>query len=322
MMSVDQRPPFHPELAEVHRQFPLNEEIGSPQELAIRRKALSFSLEDTIRGKEDVIIHEERDIAGPTGPMKTSIFRPKAQRGSGKQALGILHIHGGGHCSGNRFMGLASVLDYVEEFDAVVVSAEYRLAPEHPQPAQLDDSYAALIWMSENTKELGISPDQMIVCGSSGGGNLAAGVALLARDRSGPKLRGQLLIYPWLDDSNQTVSMLQFADTPPFTRSNAIDASNYALGKNHEHANMYTVPSHAKDLAGLPPTFIDSGDTDVFREEDVNFATALWKAGVSTELHVWPGCWHGFDMFVPDAPISRRAKLARSAWLRSLIFDQ
>lgn len=322
-MSLDlRRPPLHPDLSEVHNQFPKNEEISSPEELVIRRKVLDFSLEDTIRGKENIIIHEEREIAGPTCPLKASVFRLKAQHKSAKQFPGILHIHGGGHCAGNRFMGLAGMLDWVVEFGAVLVSAEYRLAPEHPQPAQLDDSYAALVWMSENAKELGISQDQIIVCGASAGGNLAAGVVLLARDRAVPKVRGQLLMYPWLDDSNTTGSMQQFGDTPPWTKSNSVDACNYALGTNREHATMYTVPSHAKDLGGLPPTFIDVGDADVFRDEDVDYATALWKAGVSTELHVWPGCWHGFDIFVPDAPISRRAKLARSVWLRSLIDGQ
>ncbi|KAJ5681327.1 esterase/lipase [Penicillium maclennaniae] len=256
------------------------------------------------------------------GPMRASVFRPKTQRKPGQLAPGVLHIHGGGHCSGNRFMGLASVLGWVEEFGVVLVSAEYRLAPEHPQPAQLHDSYAALVWMSENAQELGISQAQIIVCGGSAGGNLAAGVVLLARDLSGPRVHGQLLMYPWLDDSNATGSMQQFGDIPPWTKSNSIDACNYALGVNREHATMYSVPSHAKDLGGLPPTFIDVGEADPFRDEDVDYASALWKAGVSTELHVWPGCWHGFDVFVPDAPISRRAKLARSVWLSNLIYGQ
>ena len=321
------RPPQHPDLAEVYNQLVKNESISTPEQIAIRRKALNFSLEDVMQGRESTISHEEKEFQGPAGPLKVSIFRPQKvneslRRDPNYKTPGILHIHGGGHMSGTRFLGMEApaVLDWVEEFGAVIVSAEYRLAPEHPQPAQLDDSYAALLWMTESAQELGFSPDHLIVCGGSAGGNLAAGVVLLARDRAGPKIRGQLLMYPWLDDSNETNSMHQFGDTPPWTMENNIDALNYALGRNREHANMYTVPSRATDLAGLPPTWIDAGDADVFRDEDVAYASALWKAGVSTELHVWPGCWHGFDIFVPNAPVSRRARAARSQWMHALLF--
>ncbi|OQD74165.1 hypothetical protein PENDEC_c012G02290 [Penicillium decumbens] len=322
-MSPDlRRPPFDPDLAEAQKGFPKNTEIKTPEDIAARRIALNFSVEDILRGKEDTIHHEERDIPGPAGSLKASIFRPKAQQKPGHQAPGILHLHSGGHCSGNRFIGLQGVLDWVEEFGAVLVSAEYRLTPEHPQPAQVEDSYAGLVWLGENAQELGVNPDQIIVCGCSSGGNLAAGVVLLARDRSGPKIRGQILMAPWLDDSNSTSSIQQFGDLFPWTRSNNIDGSNYALGVNREHATIYTVPSRAKDLSGLPPTFVDTGDCDIFRDEDIDYASTLWKGGVSTELHVWPGCWHGFDVFVPDAPISRRARSARSAWLRRLLSSE
>ena len=219
-------------------------------------------------------------------------------------------------------MGLANVLEWVEEFGAVCVSAEYRLAPENPQPALVEDSYAALVWMSDNAQGLGFSKDRIIVCGGSAGGNLAAGVVLLARDRSRPKVFGQLLMYPVLDDSSSATSMLQFGDMPPWTRSNSVDSWNYTVGKDRQHVSIYSAPARAKDLSGLPPTFIDTGDADVTRDEDVNYASALWKAGVSTELHVWPGCWHGFDVYVPDVPISRRAMAVRSNWLRKLLGSQ
>ncbi|KAJ5903650.1 hypothetical protein N7504_006033 [Penicillium tannophilum] len=317
-MSSLPRPSLHTDLAEVHNQLPKDDEISTPEQIANRRKALDFTLEHTLRGRENAISHEEREFKGAAGPLKASIFRPKQSQQS--KTPGILFIHGGGHISGSRFMGIDSALDWVEEFGAILVSADYRFAPEHPQPAQVEDSYAALEWMSGQSQELGFDRDQIIVCGGSAGGNLAAGVTLLARDRSGPPIRGQLLMYPWLDDSNITHSMMQFADLAPWTRSNSIDACNYALGVNREHATIYTIPSRAKDLTGLPPTWIDVGDADVFRDEDVDYASKLWKAGVSTELHVWPGCWHGFDAFAPDAPISRKVRSARSVWVRNLIF--
>ncbi|KAJ5587808.1 uncharacterized protein N7459_003573 [Penicillium hispanicum] len=327
MASNLPQPFMHPDLAQVHSQLPQNDEIGTPEALANRRRFLNFTLEDTLRGREDVIAHEEREIPGPTGPLTASIFRPKktaesTQQQPQTQTLGILHIHGGGHCSGNRFLGIASALDWVEELGAVVVSAEYRLAPEHPQPAQLEDSYAALEWLSGHAQELGVSADHIVVCGGSAGGNLAAGVVLLARDRSGPKIRGQLLMCPWLDDSNATGSMRQLGHLAPWTLSNSVHACDYALGVDRRHATMYTVPARADDLRGLPPTFMDVGDADVFRDEDVAYAAALWKAGVSTELHVWAGCWHSFDIFVPDAPISHRARGLRSTWLRQLVSNR
>ncbi|KAJ5933999.1 esterase/lipase [Penicillium verhagenii] len=318
-MSSITRPPLHPDLSNAHNQLPKDDEISTPEQIANRRKALDFTLEYTLRGRETTISHEETEFTGPAGQLKVSIFHPKEKQTKQPKTLGILYIHSGGHISGSRFLGIDSALDWVEEFGAVLVSADYRFAPEHPQPAQVEDSFAALNWMSAHSQELGFDRDQIIVCGGSAGGNLAAGVVLLARDRSGPQVRAQLLMYPWLDDSNTTNSMMQFADLPPWTRSNSVDACNYALGVDREHATIYTVPSRAEDLGGLPPTWIDVGDADVFRDECVDYASKLWKAGVSTELHVWPGCWHGFDTFAPDAPISRRARLGRSEWVRGLM---
>ncbi|KAJ5628443.1 esterase/lipase [Penicillium lividum] len=315
------RPSLHPDLTEAHNQLPKNDEISTPEQIANRREALNFTLEYALQGREHIISHEEKEFQGPTKTLKASIFRPKQPKQSNPP--GILFIHPGGHISGSRFLGIDSALDWVEEFGATLISADYRFAPEHPQPAQVEDSYAALEWMSEQSQDLGFDRDRIIVCGGSAGGNLAAGVVLLARDRSGPRILGQLLIYPWLDDGNATHSMMQFGDLAPWTRSNSIDACNYALGVEREFATIYTVPSRAsaKELGGLPSTWIDVGDADVFRDECVEHASKLWTAGISTELHVWPGCWHGFDTFAPNAPISRRARLARSEWVRNLVLS-
>lgn len=315
------RPPLHPDLDEVQKSFPANPPPDTKEGLAASRQALAFKLEDMLQGREDKISHEDIDIPSPAGPMRATILRPKAgyTAPSVADTPGIISFHGGGHLAGNRFMGINVALDWIEKLGAVCLTAEYRLAPEHPQPAQLDDSYAALTWMSEHAAELGFNPHKLIVSGGSAGGNLAAGVALLARDRSGPEILGQLLIYPWLDDSNETVSIHQFGELRPWTRAHSLVACDYALGENRERASIYTVPSRAKDLAGLPSTFIDVGAADVFRDEDVDYANALLKCGVQVEFHVWPGCWHGFDAFVPDAPISRRAAQTRLEWLQDLV---
>lgn len=313
------RPPLNPELAAAHQNVPLMD-VGTPEKLHAYRQSLEsiFTAEIVLKGKEDVISYEERDIPGPAGPMKATIFRPKHSTRTVENTPGFVHIHGGGLTTGNRFLGF-TVLDWVETFGAICVTAEYRLAPEHPQPAALEDSYAALKWTSEHATELGFNPDKLVVTGGSAGGNLAAGVALLARDRSGPVLRGQVLVYPWVDDRMDSLSIQQYGDILPVTKENLVHAGDLAWGVNREHANMYTAPMRATDLSGLPPTWIDVGEADVVRDQDIAYAAALWRDGVSTELHVWPGCWHGFDLFVPEAPVSQQAKATRVEWLRKLL---
>ncbi|PLB36537.1 alpha/beta hydrolase [Aspergillus candidus] len=311
---------IHPDLQEMQKLLSAGPRFNLVDDLDKARAAFDLKIETIIQGYEETISYEDTNIPGPTGPMKTTILRPKHQKHTtAEDTPGILHIHGGGHCMGSRFFGANTVLPCITALGAVCVTAEYRLAPEHPQPAQLDDTYAALAWMSDHAQELGFNPRKLIVYGGSAGGNLAAGVSLLARDRAGPSIFAQVLIYPWLDDSNETFSMKQCADIQPWTRQKSMVACDYALGKNREHVSAYTVPSHATDLEGLPPALIDAGTADLFRDEGVDFAAALLRAGVSVELHLWPGCWHGFDTIVPDAPISRRAVAARVEWLRDLL---
>ncbi|KAH2170273.1 hypothetical protein KXW37_002697, partial [Aspergillus fumigatus] len=195
MASPILRSPITSDLANV---TPDLVDVSTPEKLKSYRESLEpiFTLENIIRGKENIISYEELDIPGPAGPMRATIFRPKHQTHPIDEIPGILHIHGGGLATGNRFLGF-TMLDWVESLGAVCLTAEYRLAPEHHQPAQLEDSYAALQWMSDHAAELGFNPHKLVVCGSSAGGNLTAGVTLLARDRSGPQICGQVLIYPW-----------------------------------------------------------------------------------------------------------------------------
>ncbi|OOF91975.1 hypothetical protein ASPCADRAFT_176588 [Aspergillus carbonarius ITEM 5010] len=319
MTSPIPRPPLNPDLAATHSTIPTMD-ISTPEKRTTYRTFLStlFTLENTIHGKESTISYTEVDIPGPAGPLRATIFRPKNPRTDVSTIPGILHMHGGGHSTGNRFMGF-TVLEWVEALGAVCMTAEYRLAPEHPQPAQLEDSYAALTWMSEHAEELGFNASKLVVCGGSAGGNLAAGLTLLARDRAGPEIRGQVLMYPWVDDGVEGCSMEQFGDIAPLTKADAAQASDFAFGKDREFADMYTVPLRAESFKGLPATFIDVGEADVFRDQDLKYAAALWRDGVSTELHVWPGSWHGFDVFVPEAEVSRRARAARLEWLRRLL---
>ncbi|MGW4125854.1 alpha/beta hydrolase [Nocardia sp. NPDC004711] len=234
---------------------------------------------------------------------------------------GIYHIHGGGMILGQRMVGVAQILPWIVAHDAVAVTVEYRLAPEFPDPYPVEDCYAGLVWTAENAAELGIDPDQIIITGASAGGGLAAGTALLARDRKGPHLKGQVLACPMLDDRDQTYSTTQFSEGGLWDRTSNLTGWNALLGERRgtDDVSIYAAPARATDLSGLPSAFIDCGSAEVFRDEDVAYATALWHAGVQTELQVYPGGFHGFDMMAPHSALAQTAAAARNAWVARLL---
>lgn len=236
---------------------------------------------------------------------------------------GIYHIHGGGMIAGNRMVGVAQIVPWILEHNAVAVTVEYRLAPEFPDPYPVEDCYAGLLWTAEHAVELGIDLDRLIVAGASAGGGLTAGVALLARDRNGPKLTGQVLMCPMLDDRDQTPSTEQFENVGLWVRSSNLVGWNALLGDRlgTQDVSVYAAPARATDLAGLPPAFIDCGSAELFRDEDIAYATSLWCAGVQAELHVWPGGFHGFDMVAPHTALARIATDTRNAWVTKLLGD-
>ncbi|WP_199515988.1 alpha/beta hydrolase [Nucisporomicrobium flavum] len=263
---------------------------------------------------------EERLVPGLDGDPDISLLicRPTAPKG----VLGcVYHTHGGGMIIGDNRTGVPDMLDWAEEFDLVVVSVEYRLAPETPHPGPVHDCYAGLLWTAGHADELGFDPDRLLVAGGSAGGGLAAALALMARDRGGPALRGQVLICPMLDDRNDTPSAIQMAGLGVWDRT-ANDTGWTALlgdARGGPDVSPYAAPARATDLSGLPPAFIDVGSAETFRDEDVAYATRIWQAGGVAELHVWPGAFHGFDGMVPQAALSQEAKAARVRWLRRLL---
>jgi acetyl esterase/lipase len=224
----------------------------------------------------------------------------------------VLHLHGGGMVAGTRRSDLHVLAEWVSELGVTLVSPEYRLAPENPHPAPVQDCYRTLTWMERNGFT---SP---VVAGTSAGGGLAAAVTLMARDYGGPAVRGQLLIYPMLDDRCETPSSHQFLDGTIWVRSSNITGWTALLGdaRGGPDVSPFAAPARATDLSGLPPTYVDVGSVDVFRDEAVDYASRIWQAGGDAELHVWPGGCHGFDQLVPEAALSRRARATRRAWLR------
>ncbi|MFI7444123.1 alpha/beta hydrolase [Nonomuraea indica] len=260
---------------------------------------------------------EDRHVPGPEGApdVRLRVHRPAAGPEEARPCL--YWIHGGGMMVGTPEMDDAFLAEYVERLGCVVVAVDYRLAPEHPDPAPVEDCYAGLVWTAASAAELGVDPGRLAVGGASAGGGLAAGTVLLARDRGGPAVAFQLLICPMLDDRNVTPSSHEFADAVVWNRDANLFGWRALLGDRAggDDVSPYAAPARAGDLAGLPPAFVDVGELEVFRDEDVDYAMRLVRAGVSTELHLYPGAFHGFDMMAPDTALGVRARQTRIAAL-------
>ncbi|MFF2362799.1 alpha/beta hydrolase [Streptomyces sp. NPDC058122] len=264
----------------------------------------------------------ELTVPGPPGAPDISLFviRPVAPPEHGPRPV-IYHSHGGGMVLGTNRAGAEVVLEWARELDAVVVSVEYRLAPEHPYPAGVEDVYAGLLWTARHAGELGGDPERIVIAGASAGGGLTAALALLARDRKGPRPLGQVLMYPMLDDRNDTPSAHQMAGVGAWDRTANETAWTAVLGdaRGGPDVPAYAAPARAADLSGLPPAFLDVGSAETFRDEAVAYASRIWQAGGVAELHVWPGGFHGFDAFAPHTGLARAARAARLVWLRRLL---
>jgi acetyl esterase/lipase len=250
---------------------------------------------------------EDREVAGPEGapPVPVRMYSPAGDApATGRPAL--LDIHGGGFCSGSIDMEHAFAAQIARELGAICVAVEYRLAPEHPFPAGVEDCYAALRFLHDEAATLGIDPARIAVGGQSAGGGLTAATVLLARDRGGPPVCFQFLGIPELDHRLDTPSMRAFVDTPIWHRPNAeISWRNY-LGDDVDEVSCYASPAIATDLRGLPPAYITTMEYDPLRDEGIVYAMRLMEAGVSVELHSFPGTFHG-SALVPVAAVSRRA---------------
>jgi acetyl esterase/lipase len=260
---------------------------------------------------------EERHIPGPGGApdVRILIYTPPNPTGP---MPGYLHIHGGGYIMGSPEMMDAQNKAAAREIGCVVVSVDYRLAPDAPHPGPVEDCYAALQWFHTNAVALGVDPDRIAIGGESAGGGLTAALGLLARDRREVPVCFQLLIYPMIDDRTVTRQ-----DPHPFAGEFVWNEKSNRFGWHsllgHEPGidgvSPYAAAARADDVAGLPPTFIGVGALDIFLDEDIDYAQRLLRAGVPTELHVYPGAYHGFDI-AAEADVTRRFKRDAMAALK------
>ncbi|WP_329145915.1 alpha/beta hydrolase [Streptomyces niveus] len=312
------RPALDPELRDLLADMPLMSELST--EILAQLRQYPSPPVDSLLAQRSADLREVTVPAEDGTPIRLSVFTPAtADRTAGAPC--VYWMHGGGMVMGDRFSQIDIPLEWLDEFGAVVVSVEYRLAPEATGTTLVDDCYQGLLWIAEHAAELGVDPARIVVAGASAGGGLTAGVTLLARDLAGPAIAAQMLICPMLDHRNSTVSSRQYSGGPAvWTREMNEFGWRSVLGDlTDDEVPAYVSPALAEDLSGLPATYIDTGSAEVFRDEDTEYATRIWGAGGQAELHVWAGGFHGFDALYPQARISATARRTRTEWLARLL---
>jgi acetyl esterase len=252
-----------------------------------------------------VVVEHQVAPAADGSDIELVVFQP--ERFPVPAAPAIAYFHGGGFVFGDARTDVRVPAALASELGAVVVSVNYRLAPEFPFPTPFDDCFDALTWIAGDSG-LGIDPARIVVAGISAGAGLAAAVALKARDVGGPAVCFQALDSPVLDDRLLTVSATEYTGSPMWNRQNAIDSWGHYLGTGADGGPVseYAAPARASDLVGLPPAYIAVSSFDPLRDEGIAYAQRLTNAGVATELHVYPGTFHGSAGVFPQAAVSRR----------------
>jgi acetyl esterase/lipase len=259
--------------------------------------------DETVSVRDEIIAVSGKDAR----ELRVRVYLPASGTTSTRTAM--VWIHGGGHVMGRPEQDDPLMCRLVESTGCAAVSVDWRHAPEHPYPAAIEDCYAGLLWTARHAGELGVDADRLVVGGASSGGGLAAGLALLARDRGEVALHGQLLVYPMIDDRSLTYSSRAITHERVWNaESNRLAWIAYLGAAAGGVVATYAAPARATDLRGLPTTWLATAALDLFADENIEYAQRLSQAGVSTELHVYPAAMHGFDLFAPDAAVSRRLK--------------
>jgi acetyl esterase/lipase len=304
-----------PELRVVVEQIPALDLTDIP---AARASLAELYAQINTGGPNPRVRHSDHMAPGREGnpDVMVRVFRPVAAASSPLPCL--YWTQGGGYVLTAPDMDDQFCQEIVDRHECVVVSVDWRRAPEHPFPAPAEDCYAGLAWTVSNADELGIDPSRIVIGGHSSGGGSTAGLALLVRDRGEFTVAHQLLIYPMLDDTNSTPFSHLVTDPQVWNRtSNEIGWRGY-LGDTYgtEDVSPYAAPTRMENLAGLPPATVLTGELDLFVDEDIDYAQRLMRAGVPTELHVYRAAHHGFDRMVPQAKVSQRFIADRDAALQ------
>jgi acetyl esterase/lipase len=246
---------------------------------------------------------------GDGGAVRVLCYQPERPPA---QMPVLLHIHGGGLVSGTPEVGYAAAIRAVQIYQCTVISVDYRLAPEAPYPAAIDDCYTVLAWLYAQADALGIDRNRIIVGGESAGGGLAAALCIMARDRGAIPIAHQMLTYPMLDDRTCVRETIAQTGQYVWTRaSNRFGWQSY-LGRAPGDAGIpvHAAPGRCENMKGLPPAFIAVGALDLFLEEDVRYAMRLIAAGVGVTLEIYPGAYHAFTMFTE----TKAAKKFQNDW--------
>lgn len=268
---------------------------------------------------EPVARVEDRRIPGPAGDIPVRIYWPRRRPGGAAPPL-LVYFHGGGWviCDLDTHDGTCRAL--VNEVGCVVVSVDYRLAPEHRFPAAVDDAYAATVWTAAHGAELDADPTRLAVAGDSAGGNVAAVVSLMARDRGGPQLAFQLLVYPVTDHDFETASYRENGeDYIILTRSAMEWYWDQYVPEVARRSDPYAAPLHARDLSGLPPALVITAECDPLRDEGEEYGRRLREAAVPTEVRRYDGMMHGFFNMHAVLDGAKQAHEAAAGALRSAL---
>lgn len=277
---------------------------------AVRAGLESAPMPDAMPTMADIT---EGVIPTPAGPLAIRIYRPTTD--SGQPVL--VYFHGGGLVMGSNHSFEPLARELAAASAATVVAVDYRLAPEAPPPAQFDDSYSATEWVSRNAQRLGIDSERVAVVGDSAGGSLAAAVALAARDRGGPAICAQVLLYPGLDRDMTAPSIGALADAPMLGRDDIDYMQALVDGESDRPGDPYLVPAYAADLSGLPPAIVVTAGCDPIRDWGESYAARLCEAGVQTTTTRYPGMYHGFLMRSDTTARGRLAIAEIGALLRA-----
>jgi len=299
---------IHPELRDYFLAIPKTVKAFEEEKIPLIREGAKTQMASRPQYSDENLNVSTTQIPGPEGAPEVTIkiYKPK-DIANDKRLPGLLWIHGGAFLFGNADASVYWPIMFADQAQCVSVVVDYRLAPENPYPDGLEDCYTTLLWIAKNDEELGIDKERIVVGGESAGGGLTAALTLLTRERKGPKIFFQMPLYPMIDDRNITSSSYEISDQRCWNRESNLSAWGFYL-KDYKDKEIpiYAAPSRTQDLSNLPPAFIFIGDLDVFRDETINYAQRLMKAGVPVELHVYSGCTHSFEVKYAKTEIAQR----------------